>query len=54
MCYAVTCKACGKTTWDGCGQHVDDVMREVPAAQQCRCPRKTEQPRRTGSGFWRR
>ena len=30
MCYAVTCKKCGKTTWSGCGQHVDQVMRGVP------------------------
>ncbi|KAH7341913.1 hypothetical protein B0J17DRAFT_648559 [Rhizoctonia solani] len=24
-CFAVTCGACGKTTWKGCGQHVDSV-----------------------------
>ncbi|MBK8729176.1 MAG: hypothetical protein IPM00_07155 [Tetrasphaera sp.] len=35
MCRAVTCKTCGKTTWAGCGQHVDQVMRDVPKAQQC-------------------
>ena len=35
MCHAVTCKICGKTTWSGCGQHVDQVMRKVPAAQRC-------------------
>jgi hypothetical protein len=31
----VTCATCGKTTWQGCGQHVDDVRRDVPAAQWC-------------------
>ena len=35
MCYAVTCRKCSKTTWSGCGQHVDQVMRGVPAAQRC-------------------
>ena len=35
MCRAVTCKTCAKTTWAGCGQHVDQVMRDVPKAQQC-------------------
>lgn len=35
MCYPVTCSTCGKTTWNGCGQHVDDVRRRVPAAQWC-------------------
>ncbi|WP_143180333.1 hypothetical protein [Bowdeniella nasicola] len=35
MCRAVTCKKCGKTTWAGCGQHVDQVMANVPKSQQC-------------------
>jgi hypothetical protein len=35
MCYPVTCTVCGKTTWSGCGAHVDDVMRAVPEDQQC-------------------
>lgn len=32
MCRAVSCKVCGKTTWAGCGQHVDQVKRTVPAS----------------------
>jgi hypothetical protein len=36
MCRAVNCKKCGKTTWAGCGQHVDQVMRGVPSANRCR------------------
>ncbi|WP_295118195.1 hypothetical protein [uncultured Leifsonia sp.] len=35
MCYPVTCNVCGKTTWSGCGQHVSDVRRRVPANQWC-------------------
>lgn len=35
MCRAVQCRACGKTTWSGCGQHVDAVRRSVPAGQWC-------------------
>ncbi|WP_200953284.1 hypothetical protein [Agromyces sp. Root81] len=35
MCRAVTCKKCGKTTWAGCGQHVDSVMRGVPRGDRC-------------------
>jgi len=35
MCRAVTCKKCGKTTWAGCGQHVDQVLRAVPSTQRC-------------------
>ena len=37
MCRAVTCKTCGKTTWAGCGQHVDAVMASVPRADRCTC-----------------
>lgn len=35
MCRAVTCKVCGKTTWAGCGEHVDQVKAGVPAGQWC-------------------
>jgi hypothetical protein len=35
MCRAVTCKKCAKTTWAGCGQHVNQVMANVPAPQRC-------------------
>ncbi len=37
MCYAVQCPRCHKTTWDGCGQHVEQVMSQVPQNQQCTC-----------------
>ena len=35
MCRAVTCRTCGKTTWAGCGQHIDMVMAGVPRADRC-------------------
>ncbi len=35
MCYPVKCSVCGKTTWAGCGSHIDSVRRQVPAAQWC-------------------
>ena len=51
MCQAVTCQQCGKTTWAGCGQHVDQVLRGVPSAERCRgherAP-KAEVPARSG------
>ncbi|MGO4596298.1 hypothetical protein [Terrabacter sp. 2RAF25] len=36
MCRPATCQTCGKTTWAGCGQHVDQVMARVP--RDARCP----------------
>ncbi|HEX6055016.1 MAG TPA: hypothetical protein VFY98_04320 [Intrasporangium sp.] len=35
MCRPANCRTCGKTTWAGCGQHVDQVMRNVPQARRC-------------------
>ncbi|MDQ2756572.1 MAG: hypothetical protein M3Y71_08410 [Actinomycetota bacterium] len=35
MCRPVNCKTCGKTTWAGCGQHVDQVMAGVPKSNRC-------------------
>lgn len=37
MCTKATCRVCGETTWAGCGQHVRQVMRNVPRDQQCVC-----------------
>ncbi|WP_091941400.1 hypothetical protein [Trujillonella endophytica] len=46
MCRAVACSTCGRTTWAGCGQHVDQVMSRVPDGQ--RCPGHPR-PERSGS-----
>jgi hypothetical protein len=35
MCRAITCTTCQKTTWAGCGQHIDQVMQGVPRNQRC-------------------
>ena len=49
MCRAVRCRTCAKTTWAGCGQHVDQVMRNVPNGQ--RCPGHVSTPSAGGGGF---
>ncbi len=35
MCRPTACTVCGKTTWAGCGQHVQQVKAAVPADQWC-------------------
>ena len=50
MCRAVKCRQCGKTTWAGCGQHVESVMRGVPRAD--RCTGHAGQPAASGGGFF--
>lgn len=37
MCRRVTCEKCKRPTYAGCGMHVEQVLRDVPAAQRCRC-----------------
>ncbi len=48
MCRAVTCKICGKTTWAGCGQHIAEVKRTVPAGQWC--PGHEKEPKEPATG----
>lgn len=35
MCSPATCRECGKASWRGCGRHVDQVLRGVPAHRRC-------------------
>lgn len=46
MCSPARCARCGKTTWSGCGSHVDAVMSRVNPEQRCTCNRAAEQPAR--------
>lgn len=48
MCRPVQCPTCRKTTWAGCGQHIDAVKAQVPPGQWCTCPRTTNQPQPKG------
>lgn len=37
MCSPVPCSSCRKTTWAGCGNHVDMVMANVSPQDRCEC-----------------
>lgn len=41
MCRAVACPKCNKTTWTGCGNHVDQVMAGIAPANRCKCNPQT-------------
>ncbi|MBR7830750.1 hypothetical protein KDK95_30890 [Actinospica sp. MGRD01-02] len=45
MCQRATCKTCGKATYRGCGNHVEQVLAGVPRSQRCACG-----PAERGSG----
>lgn len=49
MCSAITCRVCGKTTWTGCGSHVDAVRATVRPENWCGGHAATaEQPAKRG------
>ena len=50
MCRPVTCSQCGKTTWAGCGQHVNQVMAGVPAPSAARATPSPRSPAASGAG----
>lgn len=50
MCRPVVCKTCGKTTWAGCGMHVNQVLAGVPASDRCQGHPEAERQ----GGFWSR
>lgn len=56
MCRAIACKKCGKTTWAGCGNHVDQVMRSVANKDRCTCKSTASNTvwteAKAGSGNW--
>lgn len=59
MCSPATCAQCGKATYRGCGQHVDQVLAGVPQEQRCECTTSNSTAGTAagaGAGFfsWRR
>jgi hypothetical protein len=37
MCSQVQCQQCGKPTWAGCGQHIEQALANVPKSERCTC-----------------
>ena len=44
MCSPARCARCGKTTWTGCGMHVDVVLGSIDPTQRCTCSQRDELP----------
>lgn len=44
MCQPATCATCKKTTWKGCGQHIQQVKASVPPAKWCTCKPEDRKP----------
>lgn len=52
MCRTVRCRTCSKTTWSGCGGHINQVRATVPDDQWC--PGHPKAQKSTGSTPWLR
>ena len=37
MCSPAKCGSCGKTTWTGCGEHIEQALEGVAQAARCTC-----------------
>lgn len=37
MCSPARCDRCGKITWAGCGQHIEQALEGVPQSERCTC-----------------
>ena len=35
MCQPVICRVCGKVTWTGCGDHVEQALAGIPQEHRC-------------------
>ncbi|MEY3177443.1 MAG: hypothetical protein RLZZ348_631 [Actinomycetota bacterium] len=43
MCSRTTCRKCGKPSWRGCGNHIEQALKGVPMNQ--RCPGHAKDPK---------
>ncbi len=37
VCSPAPCNQCGKVTWTGCGDHIEEALAHVPESQRCTC-----------------
>jgi hypothetical protein len=35
MCKKVRCDVCKKYTYEGCGRHVEEVLKDIPKEERC-------------------
>jgi hypothetical protein len=54
MCTKVKCSSCGKATYAGCGQHIEEVLAGVPESERCRCheEKQTKDANKPRCSWW--
>ena len=51
MCHQITCPTCNKPTWEGCGQHIEIALKNVPVSARCSCPRPNPESEKNQKGL---
>ena len=46
MCHRTTCRKCGKPSWSGCGNHIEQALKGV--AKKDRCQGHQNDPKKPG------
>jgi len=49
MCSSSQCQKCHKTTWSGCGSHIEYIFKNIPVEKRCFCgytPEELEQEKK--------
>jgi hypothetical protein len=54
MCHKAICKKCGKPTWKGCGNHIEEALAGVPKNQRCSCDKNASAANAPSGGFFSR
>ena len=51
MCRQIVCSRCNKPNWAGCGQHIEEALKNIPKEQQCQCVRQESSSSIKGSKY---
>ena len=43
MCRKVECQSCNKHTWAGCGKHIEQILKDIPIEERCKCKEEITQ-----------
>ena len=43
MCSRAQCPTCNRPTYKGCGNHVEQVLGDVPPSERCQCAEERRQ-----------
>ncbi|CAL5979384.1 Conserved_hypothetical protein [Hexamita inflata] len=52
MCYLTECPNCKKTTWGGCGAHLNGLFDGIKQENLCKCDNGKPKQQQKGGNKW--